>query len=389
MRAKENEKCFAILDLRAQVLCSFYFDLHSNGPRAGAALRHHVKGTKAKIVLSQKMIIESSAPTRVDLAGGTIDIWPLYLFHPGATTVNFALSLRAHCRIETRDDDRIILESRDLKVRFETTLGRIDELLHEERLELLSKLVHFFKPTAGFHLTAFSEVPAGAGLAGSSALDIACVGALNRLVGNRYDQKKFVIVAANVETAVIKVPAGFQDYYSALYGSVSCVHFRADGIEREALNVNVDEIERRVAICYTGEPRLSGINNWEIFKRHIDGDRELFQMFEGIRDSASRMREALLANDWERVAASMRLAYPNRKKLAPTITTPQMDLLVDKAMAHGAVGAKVCGAGGGGCIAFLCTEGRKTDVERALAAEEGARVLDWKVAREGLVVTEI
>ena len=51
---------------------------------------------------------------------------------------------------------------------------------------------------------------------------------------------------ANVETAVIKVPAGFQDYYSALYGSVSCVHFRADGIEREALNVNVDEIERRV-----------------------------------------------------------------------------------------------------------------------------------------------
>jgi D-glycero-alpha-D-manno-heptose-7-phosphate kinase len=334
------------------------------------------------------MIIESSAPTRVDLAGGTIDIWPLYLFHPGATTVNFALSLRAHCRIETRDDDRIILESRDLKVRFETSLGRIDELFHEERLELLSKLVHFFRPDTGFHLTAFSEVPAGAGLAGSSALDIACVGALNRLVGNRYDQKKFVIVAANVETTVIKVPAGFQDYYSALYGSVSCVHFRGDGIEREAMNVDVDELERRIAICYTGEPRLSGINNWEIFKRHVDGDRELFQMFEGIRDSASRMREALLRNDWERVAASMRLAYPNRKRLAPTITTPQMDLLVDKAMAHGAVGAKVCGAGGGGCIAFLCAEGRKADVEGALAAEEGARVLDWKVAREGLVVKQ-
>jgi D-glycero-alpha-D-manno-heptose-7-phosphate kinase len=334
------------------------------------------------------MIIESSAPTRVDLAGGTIDIWPLYLFHPGATTVNFALSLRAHCRIETRDDDRIILESRDLKVRYETSLSRIDELFYEERLELIAKLVHFFRPTIGFHLIAESEVPAGAGLAGSSALDIACVGALNRLVGNRYSEKKFVIVAANVETTVIKVPAGFQDYYSALYGAVSCVHFRGDGIEREALDVNVDELERRIAICYTGEPRLSGINNWEIFKRHIDGDPELFQMFEGIRDSASRMREALLASDWDAMAASMRLAYPNRKQLAPTITTPQMDLLMEKAMAHGAVGAKVCGAGGGGCIAFLCNEGRKSDVERALAAEEGARVLDWKVAREGLAVRE-
>src|ERR1043166_9128963 len=59
------------------------------------------------------MIIESTAPPRVDLAGGTIDIWPLYLFHPGATTVNFALSLYARVRIETNDDGRIVLESRN------------------------------------------------------------------------------------------------------------------------------------------------------------------------------------------------------------------------------------------------------------------------------------
>ena len=334
------------------------------------------------------MIIESSAPTRVDLAGGTIDIWPLYLFHPGATTVNFALSLRAHCRIETRDDDRIILESRDRNVVFETSLGRIAELIDEERLELIAKLVHFFKPTTGFHLTAYSEVPAGAGLAGSSALSIACVGALNRLVGNRYGEHKFVTVAANIETTVIKVPAGFQDYYPALFGSVSCIHFRPDGIEREALNVNVAELERRIAICYTGEPRLSGINNWEVFKRHIDGDRGLFQLFEGIRDSARRMRESLLADDWERVAESMRRAHPNRKSLAPNITTPQMDAVIEKALANGAEAAKVCGAGGGGCIAFLCAAGRKQDVEAALAKEAGVEVLDWKVAREGLTVSE-
>ena len=334
------------------------------------------------------MIIESSAPTRVDLAGGTIDIWPLYLFHPGATTVNFALSLRAHCRIETREDDAIILESRDRNIVFESNLGSIEELIHEERLELISKLVHFFKPTTGFHLTAYSEAPAGAGLAGSSALNIACVGALNRLVGNRYGEPEFVTVASNIETTVIRVPAGFQDYYPALYGAVSCIHFRPDGIEREALNVDVAELEQRLVICYTGEPRLSGINNWEIFKRHIDGDRELFQMFEGIRDSARRMREYLLANDWRRVAESMRRAHPNRKQLAPNITTPQMDLLIEKGLSNGAEAAKVCGAGGGGCMAFLCAEGRKGDVAEALATEEGVQVLDWKVAHEGLLITE-
>jgi D-glycero-alpha-D-manno-heptose-7-phosphate kinase len=334
------------------------------------------------------VLIESSAPARVDLAGGTIDIWPLYLFHPGAATVNFATSLRARCRIETRDDGRIVLESRERKVAFETELAALEDLAREERLELISKLVHFFKPTTGFHLIANSEVPAGAGMGGSSALAIACMGALNRLVGNRYDVRRFTNIAANIETTVIRVPAGFQDYYSALYGSTSCIHFRVEGIEREALKIDEEKLESRIAICYTGEPRLSGTNNWDIFKRHIDGDPELFELFEGIRDSANRMRAALLADDWKQVSETMRAAYPNRKRLTPGVTTPQMEKLVEKALANGAEAAKVCGAGGGGCIAFLCAEGRKADVERALNGEEGAEVLDWKFSREGLIVEE-
>ncbi|MEK6282356.1 MAG: GHMP kinase [Acidobacteriota bacterium] len=333
------------------------------------------------------MLIESSAPTRVDLAGGTIDIWPLYLFHPGAVTVNFATSLRANCQIKTRDDGRILLESRDRKVAFETELAALEDLIREERLELISKLVHFFKPTTGFHLIANSEAPAGAGMGGSSALAIACIGALNRLVGDRYDARKFITIAANIETTVIRVPAGFQDYYSAQYGATSCIHFRADGIKREHLRVEERKLEERISICYTGEPRLSGTNNWDIFKRHIDGDPELFTLFDGIRDSGQRMRDALLADNWNEVGEIMRAAYPNRKRLAPGVTTPQMDKLVEKALANGAEAAKVCGAGGGGCIAFLCSEGRKKDVESALAAEAGAEVIDWKFSAEGLTVT--
>lgn len=334
------------------------------------------------------MLIESSAPTRVDLAGGTIDIWPLYLFHPGAATVNFATSLRAHCQIKTRDDGRVVLESRDRKVAFETNLAAIEDLVREERLELISKLVHFFKPTTGFHLIANSTAPAGAGMGGSSALAIACIGALNRLCGDRYDERKFITIAANIETTVIRVPAGFQDYYAAQYGAASAIHFRADGIEREALEINAAKLEERIAICYTGEPRLSGTNNWEIFKRHIDGDTQLFELFDGIRNSALRMRAALLADDWNEVSETMRAGYPKRKLLAPGVTTLQMEHLVEKALANGAEAAKVCGAGGGGCIAFLCAEGRKADVERALNAEEGAEVLDWKFSREGLIVTQ-
>lgn len=332
------------------------------------------------------MIIEASAPTRVDLAGGTIDIPPLFLFHEGAATVNFAVSLLAHVRIETRDDDRIILESIDQKTLVETTVGQITSFRDEPRLELLSKLSYFFRPEVGFHMTAKLEGPSKAGLAGSSTLNIACIGALNKLVGDRYTPERFIPIAANVECQVIKVPTGFQDYYSAQYGGVASISFAADGIKREGLNVDASILERRIAICYTGEPHDSGINNWEITKRHIDGDGEIFEVFEGIRDTSLKMRAALRAGAWDAVGEILAAAHPQRKRLSPNITTPQMDHLIEIALANGAIAPKVCGAGGGGCIAFYCEDGRRSEVEAALSAQDGAEVLDWSLQQQGLVI---
>src|SRR4029079_2281966 len=115
----------------------------------------------------------------------------------------------AKCRIETRADGVICLQSIDRGLKFETPLENIHELAHDTRLELLSKLVYFFKPETGFNMITESEAPAGAGLAGSSTLNIACIGALNRLVGNRYHPDNFIRIAANIECQVIKVPTGF------------------------------------------------------------------------------------------------------------------------------------------------------------------------------------
>jgi D-glycero-alpha-D-manno-heptose-7-phosphate kinase len=333
------------------------------------------------------VIIESSAPTRVDLAGSTIDIPPLFLFHEGAMTVNFAMDLMAKCRIETRDDDLIVLESIDRGLKFETPLDCFDQLKNEPRLELLSKLVYFFKPETGFTMVTESEAPAGAGLAGSSTLNIACIGALNKLVGDRYSPERFIPIAAAVECQVIKVPTGYQDYYSAQYGGVSAIHFGPAGMYREALDVDKKILEDRTVVIYTGEPRASGTNNWDITKRHIDGDPELFDIFEGVRDSATQLREALVNGEWNCVGEIMQQAFPHRKRLSPLITTPHMDYLIETAYDNGAIAAKVCGAGGGGCIAFFCEEGRKPEVETARNNAEGAEVLDWKINNDGLTVT--
>ena len=119
--------------------------------------------------------IHASAPTRIDLAGGTLDIWPLYLFHEGAQTLNAAISLRASCDLTSRADRRLVIVSEDSRERVEADHWSALRDTHD--LKLLGKLLHFFR-AEGLELTTRSDSPVGAGIAGSSALNIALIGAL-------------------------------------------------------------------------------------------------------------------------------------------------------------------------------------------------------------------
>jgi D-glycero-alpha-D-manno-heptose-7-phosphate kinase len=326
--------------------------------------------------------VTTSAPTRIDLAGGTIDIWPLYLFHPGAQTINAAISIRAHATITPRSDSRIVIESRDTGGRVEVDHWR--ELRTEKQLRLLSLLVHFFE-TSGITLTTDSESPAGAGIAGSSALNVAVCAALASWNREHYEPEALLQIAMNVEAQTINVPTGLQDYRPALYGGVAALELGVDGIHRVPLDIDGAELERRIVLCYTGEPRNSGTNNWEITKRHIDGDPHVFDCFERIRDTAAAMRQALAAGDWDEVARQLALEWANRKRLAPGVSTPAIDGLIAAALAAGAQAAKVCGAGGGGCLVAMAPPGSAATVRAALAAG-GARLLDFRIETDGLLL---
>src|SRR4051812_21818959 len=119
--------------------------------------------------------IVSSAPTRIDLAGGTIDIWPLYLFHDGALTLNAAISLRADAELESRDDGRVELRSIDTGRTASAT--RSADLDVDGDLSLLALLCKHYQ-LENATLTTRGKSPAGAGIAGSSALAMAVTGGL-------------------------------------------------------------------------------------------------------------------------------------------------------------------------------------------------------------------
>jgi D-glycero-alpha-D-manno-heptose-7-phosphate kinase len=323
--------------------------------------------------------IDCSAPTRIDLAGGTIDIWPLYLFHQPAVTINAALTLRAHCRIDARDDGRVVLVSED-------TGDRVDvegpDALGTDTLSLVARLVTFFG-ARGLTLTTRSDSPVGAGIAGSSAMNIALIRALAAFMGRDLSADDTFEIAKNVEAQVIDVPTGVQDYRPAFYGGVSAVDLGLTGIRRRALPVTPSELSARVVVAYTNASRNSGINNWDMMKRHIDREAPVVAAFERIASIARDMETALTAHDWPAAGGALAAEWENRKRLAPGVTTPEIDALLDAAIAAGAWAGKVCGAGGGGCLFGLVPPNRHAAVSAALAAA-GARVLPCTIDEEGV-----
>jgi D-glycero-alpha-D-manno-heptose-7-phosphate kinase len=335
--------------------------------------------------------IVARASCRVDLAGGTLDLWPLYLFHSGSVTVNFAVSMMTHCRITRIRGGEIRLKSLDTSA--EDHFANVSALLKARSYKhpLAGYLCRFFLQDAnnggsdGFLLETHSDSPAGAGISGSSALMIATTAALARFTARKLSKEQIRVIAQNVEAQLINVPTGCQDYYPALYGGVSAIHLSPDGIHREALSVSATEINSRFVLAYTGAPRRSGINNWQVFKAHIDGDKRIFQNFADISSIAQSMRSALLKSDWNDVARLLHEEWKLRKTNAPGITTPLIDQLVASATKNGARAAKVCGAGGGGCVIFLVEPQSKQRVSEVITSH-GGQILPFKLATKGLSV---
>jgi D-glycero-alpha-D-manno-heptose-7-phosphate kinase len=331
------------------------------------------------------MRITAKSPCRVDMAGGTLDIWPLYLFHDNAVTVNFAVDRYTSAELTTRGDKKIILRSTDQKG--EEMFESLDALTNARKfkLPLLAYVIRYFRPETGVEVTTNSEAPHGAGISGSSSLIITLSSALNKLTGARHSIEKIREISQNIEAQIIKVPTGCQDYYPAMYGGVSAIELTAGGILRKPIDVDLADFNERVVLAYTGVPRNSGINNWEVTKAHINGDKTVFRNFDKIAEIATGMRKAVEQRDWREAGRLLRSEWSFRKTNAPGITTPLIDRLVDLTRKAGAHGAKVCGAGGGGCVFFLVDRGAKEKVSKVVE-ENGAEVLRVSVAPKGVQV---
>lgn len=334
--------------------------------------------------MPERRVVEATAPTRIDLAGGTLDIWPVYLFHRGAVTVNAAIDRRAFCRVETGMDG-LVIESKDTRARAE---GKdVAEILQGGALSLVAYILRALGIGSGLKVVTESRVPAGSGLGGSSALAVAVAAAAARAVGRELDADGLWPIVRDAEAQSIAVPTGVQDYLAAIHGGVLGIHLDPGRLSVEKLATDPGRVEESLLLVDAGVTRFSGINNWDVFKGQIDGDATVRGALGEIVSAARRVREALVAHRYDEVGGLMAEEWAARKRLARGVTTPEIDRIADIAREHGGA-AKVCGAGGGGMVTVWALPGRREKAEQALQ-QAGFKAVRFRLDLRGLEVENI
>jgi D-glycero-alpha-D-manno-heptose-7-phosphate kinase len=322
------------------------------------------------------------APVRADLAGGTLDLWPLYLFHPGARTVNVAISYYAESEVAETGDSGIEIHLTDQQ--YEQRYESLHEIAADPKAALIHRVLEHFRMN-GIRITTRTDAPRGSGLGGSSALTVTLVRALSELAGNPIEGEELIALVRDLETRLIGVPAGIQDYYPAVYGGLAALHLNPGAVIRHEIPLPIERLAEHMLLHYSGVAHFSGTNNWEMYKRQIDGKRKVHKGFEKIAQSATEMERALVNGDFRTAGAALAHEWTHRKALINGISTPEIDAAIEAATTAGAWGGKVCGAGGGGCIVFLVPPDRRFDVRRALSEVPG-RILEATPVAHGLTI---
>jgi D-glycero-alpha-D-manno-heptose-7-phosphate kinase len=322
------------------------------------------------------------APVRADLAGGTLDLWPLYLFHNGSRTVNVAISFYAESEVSETGGNTIEIHLTDqqYRARYES----IQEMAADPKAALLYRAVEHFK-LSGLRIVTRTDAPRGSGLGGSSALAITLVRALSEIAGQPVEGDDLIFLVRDLETRLLGIPAGIQDYYPPVYGGLGSIHLTPGRPARHALQTQLHDLGAHMLLHYTGVAHFSGTNNWELYKRHLDGDGKVRLGMSNIAEASTEMERALDTGNFAAAGAALGREWSHRKAMIDGISTPEIEAAIEAATKSGAWAGKVCGAGGGGCIVFLHPPDRRDDIVRALAKVPG-KVLECTPSPHGMTV---
>ena len=340
---------------------------------------------------------EVQAPTRADLCGGTIDIWPLYTFFGPARTINTALTLHTKAKFEILPS-----VSFQLEVSNGAAKATIDEDFLEEALPSVPHEVRFPTWVCGAFLRGkslpekivrvsySSEAPRQSGLGGSSVLAIALIAGLRHLLGEESEkgwQWRVLEQARDIEAAYLKTLTGLQDYLAPLFGGLRSYGFGLGDFSETKYSDNVtEELSERMLILFSGELHQSGLSNWEVIKGAVDKKREITDGFYRVKEIGEKVDELLQARtrDWSEIGKSLSEDWEIRRNLFK-VETKRLEEITDFLDKQPILGRKVCGAAAGGSFLVLA-DPEKRGAVIAACKKNGIQVLECTIEPEPVTI---
>jgi len=325
------------------------------------------------------------APTRIDFAGGWTDVAE-YAHDPPGAVLNVAISLHGYATVRPRADGsrRVTIASADFGRRVEAESP--EALTYDGTLDLLKGAIRALDPGVGVTVVTRSIAPPGSGLGTSASMCVALLAALNRFSDAGRTPHDLAELACRIEREDLHIRGGKQDQYASAAGGFSFLAFDGARATHAPLLLDADlqrEMHRRLVLCFTGTSRLSGDNHRRVAEAFAAGEPPVVEAIRDLKRLTHEMREALLGGDLAEAGRLLNETWASQKRLHPAVTTEQIDSLFEAALAAGAMGGKVCGAGGGGCLVFLAAPGREHDVRRTLI-EAGAEIREFEFDLTGV-----
>lgn len=335
------------------------------------------------------MRIRSKAPLRLGLAGGGTDVSPFSDIYGGAI-LNATINMYAYTTLEPTEESKIVFEN-PINPELSETFDSQDFLLPEGYFVLhkgvYNRIVRQFthKPLS-FKISSFVDAPAGSGLGTSSTLVVSILGAFVEWLKLPLGEYDIARLAYEIEREDLNMSGGKQDQYAATFGGFNYMEFKGDNVVVNPLRIRqryMDELAHNLVLYYTATSRVSAKIIDDQRKNVAGKKQKSIDAMLKLKEQAQQMKEILLKGDIDSIGRILDFGWQYKKQMADSISNELIDNVYDAAMAAGASGGKISGAGGGGFMFFYCPSTTRYRVIDALAAF-GGKAKRYEFVNEGL-----
>jgi D-glycero-alpha-D-manno-heptose-7-phosphate kinase len=320
------------------------------------------------------MIITRS-PLRISLGGGGTDL-PSYYRNHGGFLIAAAIDKYVYITVHRRFVDGFLLKYSSLE-----EVGSIDEIRHPIIREAL-KIAGVQE--RNLEIASMADIPAGTGLGSSGSFTTALLKALHALRKNLVHRSELAEQACCIEIEKLSEPVGKQDQYISAYGGITCFEFLRDGrVQASPLNIPEEtllELEENLLLFFTGYARSASEILQEQHHKSMQSEPAMLENLHFVKELGRESQRTLESNNLREFARLMDVHWQRKKERSASMTNDFINASYDVALANGALGGKVIGAGGGGFLMFYAED--KARLRHAMR-ERGLTEVRFRFEPEG------